>query len=255
MLKAVCLSALWIALASVTSLGQRAANPPVAPDLLKLAARIDSFENSAPQDINALGPTLKQLCSDLASNQFSNVAQQLGLLQRIFTILQSKKPLVPFELELDLLPSLKNSKYQDVTNEDYVKLRKRSAELILSILARVRQEIEIRLTLQSRPSANVRVPDGSAFAGAAPASIKDPGTRKAYEQAIAENEKKAEVFRKNVALQRQANLISTDMEVFLARLYFSKSPDGQEFINLVQDSKLSSFYKLSFMTFIKNWPK
>lgn len=178
------------------------------------------------------------VCNLLSSYNFGNFERQTRLLHRYADAALKNAPIIPLEVELQLLAHLEEDFEGAEAGEhleQWTEKRRARTEQWLRAVQRLDNETQKDFNFADLPQVNIAPPVTNLPSGIAPEAIEDPVMRKVYEAAIERNRLKAETFARQWDLRDLRNRYWPIGVRYIARAYSRPPLDEAELQQLLNE--------------------
>lgn len=182
------------------------------------------------------------VCNLLSSFDFRDYEHQILLIHRYAEATLKNAPLIPLEVELQLLAHLEEDfegHGPGDSQEEWTRKRRDRTTRWLRALRRLDDETEKDFNFNDLPQMNVEPPLSTSLpAGVAPETIQDPALRKEYEATIQRNQQKADAYARQLQLRELRNRYWPIGVRYIARAY-SRPPLNEAELQRLLNEHLS----------------
>lgn len=148
---------------------------------------------------------------------------------------------IPLELEMSVIEFLQNDILfaRDLFPKTWSRYRRLAAEVLIHTWQRISASLDKDFDTDDKPFINLAPPRETGLpSGVAPKAIKDPILRKKYEQAIADNAKKAKYYSEQSQLRMLDKHFSEKAERYLREIYTRPPVALDELVQLLDPDVL-----------------
>jgi len=181
-----------------------------------------------------------ELCSRLQASEYLNPEQSTPLREYVQSVLKRLVPddnlIATFEYQTRLVSlSMADERFrQRMEPAEWPAYRRTNARIVLQAWQRLRNAIIPDFDFDDKPSRNICPPGVPELpSGISPKAIKDPGLRARYEEALADNARKAKLYGEQMHLRRIDDDFSWKAKRYLCEVYSQKPQNLEELEKLL----------------------